>query len=899
MSQTDLSNLPDYSNIRNFLDSERKTIIKVNGFSGEDESFVREIDDAKLVLTFLEEIQTEIRSFLKEYPSLSKSFTKEYIPFNEFVSRDNVIDLIFLDDCLFPEKEMYFFGQDGEVNENVLELSKKSIYEWVAKTKNDHEVTQKAIRENENTEMRLADYPCGCVACQGDYRGKLRELILAQCMKLVDDLYGDFEERLEKIEIDDAYYLFNQMQKGVEKSLYKQRARLKRSTINRLESQIKNSIKEKFTFPSELAKRQETKLVPYLKGLLYEEDIKDDIIGEEELKKFFNQIGQNIWRSEKYLAREFKKLTKSVMVLKRKDISGTILQEYIGEFWVHSQARTIKRKIIYHMGPTNSGKTYHAIEALSAAEKGCYLAPLRLLAAELYDTLNNKGCVTTLLTGEEVIEKEGATHYSSTIEMARLTEVFDCCVIDEIQMITDKQRGWAWTRALVNIFATEVHLCGDPSALELVKQIVELCGDELEIKNYERMTKLEVEEKPISISQLQKNDALIVFSRRNALRYKRDLERIGFKVSIVYGRLSPEVRREQARKFDEGETDIMVSTDAIAMGMNLPIKRVVFSTLSKHFNNQEHFITESEIKQIAGRAGRYKRFPTGYVTCLQKVEEGLDMVRSALSMKLDQSEKCMVGPDLDIFSQVNGALEGHGLDQLKLSEFLRLFNTMTFQQPFYCVELKEMIELAETVEDADVDGNLSNSEIFGFACAPVNLGLMEHVQYYVWILNHYVAAQAIPNEEIDHRSSDIDYLETSIKCVELYQWLSRHFNNKNFYYDEARLLDNKSLAIEKLNTLLSNKIVPTCSSCGCKLPENTKFNICEQCFHERKFRRGRKGYLSSNPSGKKTRKKSKSGGQGRSNSKKSSFKRPGSKKKAGGSSKFSGKYSTKRKRKKR
>jgi len=144
------------------------------------------------------------------------------------------------------------------------------------------------------------------------------------------------------------------------------------------------------------------------------------------------------------------------LVLKRKDISSNILQEYLGQFWIHSHARKIPRKIVYHMGPTNSGKTYHAIEALTKSRKGCYLAPLRLLAAELYDTMNSKGVRTTLLTGEEVIEVEDATHYSSTIEMAKLNEEFSCAVIDEIQMITDKQRGWAWTRALVNLHAYEV-----------------------------------------------------------------------------------------------------------------------------------------------------------------------------------------------------------------------------------------------------------------------------------------------------------------------------------------------------------------------------------------------------------------------------------------------------------
>jgi ATP-dependent RNA helicase SUPV3L1/SUV3 len=607
--------------------------------------------------------------------------------------------------------------------------------------------------------------------------------------------------------------------------------------MNRLESQIKSIIEETFTYPSELTLKYSKNLIEFFRKNLEAQGYSSDLVSLDEYDRFFKQLSSNIWRHERYLETEFKKLTKSILVLKRKDISSGILQDYLGQFWIHSHARKIPRKIIYHMGPTNSGKTYHAILALCEARKGCYLAPLRLLAAELYDTMNGRGVKTTLLTGEEIIEVENATHYSSTIEMAKLGEEFTCAVIDEIQMITDKQRGWAWTRALVNLHAHEVHVCGDGSVVDLIKQIADLCGDELEIRNYERKTELKVEERPITISQLQKHDALIVFSRRNALKYKYDLEQVGFKVSIIYGMLSPEVRREQARKFDTGITDVIVSTDAISMGMNLPIKRIVFSTLVKHINSQEHPITTSEIKQIAGRAGRFQRFPVGHVTCLQKVENGISEIEDAISSVLDQQKEAMVGPDLDIFTKVNTALIHNNLPALKLSEFLRLFNTMIFTKPFYCVDLKEMIELAETVEDIDHNNHLSSSEIFGFACAPVNLGLLEHVQYYVWILKKYVINEPIKNENINYNSNEIDYLETTIKCVELYQWLARHFNNKNFEFDLNDLLENKLQAIEKLNTLLSDKITPTCSSCGTKLPDGAKFPICEECFKERRFHR--------------------------------------------------------------
>jgi ATP-dependent RNA helicase SUPV3L1/SUV3 len=839
----ELPDLPDYKSLSEALEVERKVVMKAHGF--EDEEYVRDTEDARIVLGFIEKAQVQWWNFFKQYPSLLSLFTAEYGSFYQFLETETILDLCFVDDCLFPEKEVFFFGHDGQLNPTFLDIHLKEIEKWCKGKEDKHLQTQSLIHEQFSLELKSNEFSCQCVTCVADYRNQLREFVFKDCQERIEaaklELQNllDGDGNLEKV--SDA---FKRLQKDIDKRFYKVRFRLRRSTLNRLENQVKSVIKDDFHYPSSMTAKLVKLISPVLKGYLYEQGFNDDLITEQEYDRFYRQLSSNIWRNDRYLITEFQKQVKSLLVFKKKDLSSKILTDYLGAFWTHSNARQIKRRIIYHMGPTNSGKTYHAIEALCKAEKGCYLAPLRLLAAELYDTMNNKGVVTTLLTGEEVIEVEGATHYSSTIEMARFQEIFDCAVIDEIQMLSDSQRGWAWTRALVNLFATEVHICGDASVLDLVKVIVELCGDELEIRNYERMTKLEVEHNPIRLADLERSDALIVFSRRNALRHKRDLERLGFKVSIVYGMLSPEVRREQARKFDSQETDIIVSTDAIAMGMNLPIKRIVFSTLTKYINNNEHPITESEIKQIAGRAGRFKRFPTGYVNCLTTVEEGLHHITEALHAILEQKEKCMVGPDLDIYSRVNNALTQNGLPVLKLSEFLRLFNTMTFQKPFFCVELNEMIELAETVEDSDPEGKLSTAEVFGFACAPVNLGLLDHVQYYVWILNNYVHERPIKFTKIDSSSNDIDYLEASIKCMELYQWLSRHFNRKHFEYEESELLENKVMATEKLNELLSDRIVPMCTSCGCKLPENSKFAICEACFKSRRFGRRKTSMVS-------------------------------------------------------
>lgn len=790
--------------------------------------------------------------------------------------RDNIIEVLFREDYLFPEQGEYPLVSEQHLDQNLLLDYQKSHLDWLDEIKQAHIETQDEILNNFNIEVKQNQLKCQCQKCIADYRAKVRDVVFQKETEAIDQAIENLEELMVDRDISYLSDYISKIKKNQEKNLQRIRYRLKRSSLNKLDSELKSYFKNKLGPNSEVGKIYILRLKSFFSGILTEQGHPADMITDAEYDRFFSQLSLGIWRSPQALKRDFLKLLKSVVALKRKDISATILREYLGQFWVHSAARRKTRKVIYHMGPTNSGKTYNAIEALSKAPRGSYLAPLRLLASELYDTLNDKGVKTTLLTGEEVVEIEGAQHYSSTIEMAKLNEEFDCVVIDEIQMITDPQRGWAWTRALVNMNADEIHLCGDHSVFELVKQILELTGDTLEVKQYERMTKLKVLPRQIRLVDMRKHDALIVFSRRNALKYKRDLENLDFKVSIVYGRLSPEVRREQARKFDEGETDIMVATDAIAMGMNLPIKRIVFSAIAKYFDNKEFPLTNSELKQIAGRAGRFQRFPEGEVTALQKVDEALPRLESALSTELKQKTLAMVGPDLDIFRSVNSALKENNLETLSLSEFLNLFNTMSFEKPFYCVDLKEMIELAEMVEDSDPMNLLSDSEIFGFACAPVNQGLMEHVQYYVWILNHYVGRRNIENEEIDSDSEDIDYLETAIKCTELYQWLARHFEYNYFDFDMDKLLDNKSKAIEKLNQLLSEKVSKKCSSCGKKLSDDFQFNICEGCFSERRRSRGPRNTRNPGHRGKSKKNAAQRGssskGSGRGNSKKNANK---------------------------
>ena len=837
--------------------------------STEENVSIRSFDESLLVLEALEKMATSVQSFLRGRSYFLTLFEKDWGSYKSFNDRDYIYELCFIEKFLFPKTQNCPLESEGVFDQALLSPYHDGLTEWIETVKLNHNDAQEQIHEHFSESLSSQRLPCQCIKCTGDFRSLFREFIFKKIKAHISQAVDDFKGLTYESKREEFIDIFQFLKKNIDKELHKAKSNLRRGTVNKLKTQIDSIFLTHFGYESELLAVYRKKLDEIVTQELVSRGLRKDLVDDGQKSRFFRQRGKGIWKYDRALSLEIHRFIQTVLALKRKDISAKILQDYLGQFWIHTEARKMQRKIIYHMGPTNSGKTYHAIQNLAKVKRGCYLAPLRLLATELYDTLNEMGVKTTLLTGEEVIDLPDATHFSSTIEMVKLHEIFDMCVIDEIQMINDPQRGWAWTRALVSVQAPEVHICGDPTAYELVKKICELCGDELEVREYERMTDLKILPHKIKPNELQKHDAVIVFSRRNALRFKIDLEGLGYKVSIVYGRLSPEVRREQARKFDEGETDIIVSTDAISMGMNLPIKRVVFTTLSKFIDSKEIPISSSEIKQISGRAGRYKRFPTGFVSTLERIEGGIERVREAMAQKAPQKDFAMVGPDLDIFAKVNNALKVNSLPELSLSEFLRLFNTMQFEYPFYCVELKEMIEITEMVEESNMkEKALSDAELFGFSCAPVNMGLPKHIQFFLSIVGRYVQQISISYNKIDYRSEDIDYLETSIKCLELYQWLSRHFNNKNFDYSEEELLHNKSSAIEKLNSLLSEKITLNCVVCGCKLPLKHEHTVCEECFKKRRFQRRR-------PRSSSSRRPEAHQGEGRGQKKKSQSRRRG------------------------
>ncbi|KAL4437560.1 hypothetical protein ABPG77_003541 [Micractinium sp. CCAP 211/92] len=320
-------------------------------------------------------------------------------------------------------------------------------------------------------------------------------------------------------------------------------------------------------------------------------------------------------------------------------------------------ARAKQRRIVAHLGPTNSGKTHAALQALRQAGSGLYCGPLRLLAWQVHDQLSSSGLPCNLVTGQERREV-GAPHTACTTEMASTRRAVDVAVLDEVQMMGDESRGWAFTRALLGVPAAEVHVCGDPAALPLLERIAAETGDALDVRRYERLSPLAPARRPLEpdLERTRAGDCVVAFSRREVHALRRRIEAHGqHRCCVVYGALPPDARQQQAALFNAPRSGygVLAASDAVGMGLNLAIRRVVFTSVRKFDGTQERLLTPSEVKQVAGRAGRYgSRFPSGVVTATSA--EDLDYVAWALQQPPEPLQSAYLLPSLAQIELLHG-----------------------------------------------------------------------------------------------------------------------------------------------------------------------------------------------------------------------------------------------------
>ncbi len=262
--------------------------------------------------------------------------------------------------------------------------------------------------------------------------------------------------------------------------------------------------------------------------------------------------------------------------------------------------RTEPATVVFHAGPTNSGKTHDALDALVDAGAGVYAAPLRMLAGEAFERLSarlDEGRVG-LVTGEERINA-CAPIICCTAEMAPMHG--ELLVLDEVHWASDPERGWAWTRLLLGAEYQHIHIVGAFDALPIVRAAFPT----VDVVQHERLCPLEILSKPLQLSEVPDRAAVVAFSRKAVYHVAGMLEAAGRHPVVLYGAMPPGARRSEIASFIAGEADVVVATDVIGHGVNLPVSVVLFAETAKYDGEVRRNLWAWEVAQIAGRAGRF------------------------------------------------------------------------------------------------------------------------------------------------------------------------------------------------------------------------------------------------------------------------------------------------------
>lgn len=336
------------------------------------------------------------------------------------------------------------------------------------------------------------------------------------------------------------------------------------------------------------------------------------------------------------------------------------------------------------LGPTNTGKTYRAVEQMLTHHSGIIGFPLRLLARENYDKIVEKKGVAAvaLVTGEEKIVPKHARYFVCTTEampsMLHGTESFDFLAVDEIQLAADPDRGHVFTdRLLHSRGKLETMFMGSETIRPLLKELI----PGIDIRSQTRFSQLTYTGFK-KLTRLPARSAIVAFTINDLYEVADLIHRQRGGTAIVLGALSPRTRNAQVEMYQSGEVDFLVATDAIGMGLNMDIQHVAFASTRKFDGQNLRKLSPAELAQIAGRAGRHQTNGTFGVTGhipdfdpddVEAIENHTFENLQTLAWRnadLDFSSPKMLLRSLDVFSGRPSLQKGWpGDDYLSLEKF--------------------------------------------------------------------------------------------------------------------------------------------------------------------------------------------------------------------------------------
>lgn len=255
------------------------------------------------------------------------------------------------------------------------------------------------------------------------------------------------------------------------------------------------------------------------------------------------------------------------------------------------------------LGPTNTGKTHHAIERMLGHSSGMIGLPLRLLAREVYDRITARvgEARVALVTGEEQRVPRRPSYWVATVEAMPVDREVDFLAVDEIQLAAHAQRGHVFTSRLLSARGrVETWLLGADTMRGALRELVPTARH----VEHPRLSRLAYSG-ATPLARLPPRSAVVAFSMPHVYELAERLRNRRGGAAVVLGALSPRTRNAQVAMFQAGEVDCLVATDAIGMGLNLEVEHVAFAATRKFDGRDVRDVEDAELGQIAGRAGRW------------------------------------------------------------------------------------------------------------------------------------------------------------------------------------------------------------------------------------------------------------------------------------------------------
>ena len=451
-----------------------------------------------------------------------------------------------------------------------------------------------------------------------------------------------------------------------------------------------------------------------------------------------------------------------------------------------------KNKITAVLGPTNTGKTYLAIETMLSFDSGMIGFPLRLLAREVYDKIIKKISLdkVALITGEEKIIPSNAKYFLCTVESMPVNKHLDFVGIDEIQMCADHVRGHIFTDRLLNLRGEKLTMFMGSST---IKNIINKLDEDTEFINRERLSKLSyVGHK--KISRINRKTAIIAFSTEEVYAIAELVRRQKGGAAIVMGSLSPKTRNAQVELYQSGDVDFLVATDAIGMGINMDLENVYFSNLKKFDGKKQRRLNMSEIGQIAGRAGRYLNDGNFGITgdCKEIAAEEVELLEGhkfeEIRMLFWRNSNLNFNNALSLIKSLEEKPNTHWLrkihecgDEKVLRYFLKDLKRFNIENNKETLELLwECCQIPDFVKKTYGNHIEVVSKVFGFLNSKEGR-----------ITNDFMRLQLM---KLDKLEGNVDSLSNRIANVRTWSYVSNKINwveNQGYWIEKTKLLEDR------------------------------------------------------------------------------------------------------------